>query len=322
MLKRFSWKENDIYIIQLKEDLYTIAQLLAKPHVAFFNITSERNDFSEKSIDLNAVEPFGVCMVLKGFIKTASIEKTKNIYPNRHIPIPEIFISKDREQWGNPKISDDKKTYNLVRIDPNIGDQGIMGNEIIQYNINRKAKKNPKFLSKYELTGYNMGYGLVRRLILSFENNRWIDPEKELRLLGVDNYPLKTIEEMWDYGVPRYEIEQEQKQPATEKTKDGFNYLSDMYDDPYFPRFLVDKVKSSITKVVRFLEEGSHAKEEIQEKLDKMTLEINELQEEFDQNGREIETAARESIGQTVEEILQYFKIDIEVEEAIRKRDW
>lgn len=53
-----------------------------------------------------------------------------------------------------------------------------------------------------------------------------------------------------------------------------------------------------------------------------MTLKTNELQEEFDENDSEIETVTRDSIGMTVENILKYFEIDIDAEEAIREREW
>ena len=49
-----------------------------------------------------------------------------------------------------------------------------------------------------------------------------------------------------------------------------------------------------------------------------MTLAINDLQEEFDENDSEIETVARDSIGVTVGYILDWFGIDIDVEDAIR----
>ena len=62
--------------------------------------------------------------------------------------------------------------------------------------------------------------------------------------------------------------------------------------------------------------------EKIQNKFDEMTLAINDLQEEFEDNDSEIETGARESIGETVEYILQLFDIDIDVEDAIGERDW
>ncbi|WP_428833882.1 DUF5713 family protein [Lysinibacillus telephonicus] len=77
-----------------------------------------------------------------------------------------------------------------------------------------------------------------------------------------------------------------------------------------------------ITQVVHFLEEGKHSIEEVQQKLDEMTIAINELQNEFYQNDSEIETVARDSIGITVEEILQYFELDIDIEDALRKREW
>ncbi|MEK5332350.1 DUF5713 family protein [Lysinibacillus sp. FSL W8-0992] len=106
------------------------------------------------------------------------------------------------------------------------------------------------------------------------------------------------------------------------KLDSEFKYLSDMYEDSYYPSFLVDKIKSNIIKVVHFMEEGNHSVEEVQEKLDEMTVAINELQDEFYQNDSEIETVARDSIAITVEEILQYFEVDIDIEEALRERDW
>ena len=53
-----------------------------------------------------------------------------------------------------------------------------------------------------------------------------------------------------------------------------------------------------------------------------MTLAINDLQEEFEENDSEIETGARDSIGETVEYILKWFDIDLDVEDAIGQRDW
>ncbi|CAN5367879.1 hypothetical protein BH11BAC5_BH11BAC5_07410 [soil metagenome] len=95
-----------------------------------------------------------------------------------------------------------------------------------------------------------------------------------------------------------------------------------MYEDDYFPNFLVDQLRDTIREVVSFIEEGNHTKVEIQEALDKMTLKTNELQEAFEENDSELETVARDSIGITVENILKYFDVDIDIEEAIREREW
>ena len=109
---------------------------------------------------------------------------------------------------------------------------------------------------------------------------------------------------------------------SVKKLPDNFDYLKEMYDDDYFPNFLVDQLRDTIREVVSFIEEGNHTKTEIQEALDKMTLKTNELQEAFEENDSELETVARDSIGITVENILKYFDVDIDIEEAIREREW
>ncbi|MFC3746880.1 DUF5713 family protein [Paenibacillus sp. GCM10012306] len=107
------------------------------------------------------------------------------------------------------------------------------------------------------------------------------------------------------------------------KTLDSnFQYLKDMYSDSYYPTFLVDKIKEQIVKVVLFLESGSYNNDEVQAQLDKMTLAINDIQDEFYQNDSELETVARDSIAITVEEILNFFEVDIDIETALQERDW
>lgn len=103
---------------------------------------------------------------------------------------------------------------------------------------------------------------------------------------------------------------------------ENYVLLSDMRHDEYFPEFLVDKVEALIRDVITLLESGEKDIEVIQAALDKMTLAINDLQEEFEENDSEIETAARDSIGETVEYVLGWFDIDIDIETAIGERDW
>ena len=98
--------------------------------------------------------------------------------------------------------------------------------------------------------------------------------------------------------------------------------LDEMYQDDYYPDFLVDKVKDELQKVIGLLETGETDTGVIQAKLDEAVRAVNGLQEEFDENGSEIETAARDCIGTDVRRILEWFSIPIDVEEAIRERDW
>ncbi len=98
--------------------------------------------------------------------------------------------------------------------------------------------------------------------------------------------------------------------------------LAEMYQDGYFPDFLVKKVETEIRKVIGLLETGETDPEIIQGKLDEMTCAINELEEEFEENDSELETVARDCIGETVGYVLGWFGIPIDAEEAIRERDW
>ena len=102
----------------------------------------------------------------------------------------------------------------------------------------------------------------------------------------------------------------------------NYQLLDEMYEDEYFPDFLVDKVKNELQKVIDLLENGETDTEAVQEKLDEVVCAINDLQDEFDENDSEIETVALDCIGETVAYILEWFGIPIDIEEAIRERDW
>ncbi len=102
----------------------------------------------------------------------------------------------------------------------------------------------------------------------------------------------------------------------------NYKLLDEMYQDEYYPDFLVDKVKVELQKVINLLESGETDTEIIQEKLDEAVCAINDLQDEFDENDSEIETVARDCIGVTVGYILEWFGVPIDMEEAIRERDW
>lgn len=106
------------------------------------------------------------------------------------------------------------------------------------------------------------------------------------------------------------------KLPAT------FEFLPEMYRDTYFPRHLVDKIGLLIQQVVTLLETGERDTARIQAALDRAVEGINELQDEFEENDSELETTARESIADTIYRVLEVFEIKIDLEEAIRMRDW
>ena len=65
----------------------------------------------------------------------------------------------------------------------------------------------------------------------------------------------------------------------------NYKLLDEMYHDEYYPDFLVDKVKKELQKVIDLLESGETDTEVVQETLDEAVCGINDLQEEFDENG-------------------------------------
>lgn len=102
----------------------------------------------------------------------------------------------------------------------------------------------------------------------------------------------------------------------------NYQMLAEMYQDDYYPDFLVDKISSLLRKVITLLENDETDLKVIQSALDEAVEGINDLQAEFDENDSEIETVARDTIGETVAYILEWFDINIDIEDAIGARDW
>ncbi len=99
-------------------------------------------------------------------------------------------------------------------------------------------------------------------------------------------------------------------------------FLKGMYQDSYYPKFLVDKIKDLLEQIVRYLEQGPHPFEDIQVKFDEITRAINDLEDEFLEHDSEIETVARDSIALTVIDILDVYNVKLDIEDALREREW
>ena len=108
-----------------------------------------------------------------------------------------------------------------------------------------------------------------------------------------------------------------------DKFDDQYVLLQNMFEDTYYPQFLVEKIKWQFIHLIEFLE-GTDVKEVslIQDKLDEFTMFINNMQQEFWDQDSEIETVASESIANTLEYILNWFKVDVGIEDALREREW
>ncbi len=107
-----------------------------------------------------------------------------------------------------------------------------------------------------------------------------------------------------------------------EKIK-NHDFLDCMYSDTYFPEFLVDKCKNILLELCRNIEEGKpEALSDLYKLTHASTEKINDLEEEFFENGSEIETAARECLGMNFEFVSIAYGFEADIEELIAPRTW
>ncbi|KAB7687686.1 MULTISPECIES: DUF5713 family protein [Plesiomonas] len=103
----------------------------------------------------------------------------------------------------------------------------------------------------------------------------------------------------------------------------NYSFLKGMYSDEYFPNHLVDKGKEILVRLCESIELNKPENLESLYDLTRLaTEEFNVLSEEFDKNGSEIETIAREIIGDDFYNIAKNYGYDADAEELIAARDW
>lgn len=104
----------------------------------------------------------------------------------------------------------------------------------------------------------------------------------------------------------------------------GHDFLQCMYSNGYFPDFLVDKCKAVLLDLCAQIESQKPKDLDALYKLSHhATNQINALEDEFAENGSEIETAARECLAENFEFVAHaYGFVDADIEELIGTRDW
>jgi hypothetical protein len=111
--------------------------------------------------------------------------------------------------------------------------------------------------------------------------------------------------------------------PITNSKLQHYDFLKDMYADSYFPNFLVDKGKQILMDLCEAIEKQKpDDPDEVYKLTHAATEKFNELAEEFYDNDSEIETAARESIGENFDYIVKAYGFDLDIEEVIAPREW
>lgn len=113
-----------------------------------------------------------------------------------------------------------------------------------------------------------------------------------------------------------------QKELANGKIKE-YNFLEIMYQDPHFPDFLVDKCKIILVDLCfRIEKEKPSDLEQLYRLTHEATKKINNLEDEFYDNGSEIETVARECIAEDFYFIAKAYNYEPDIEKLIAPRTW
>ena len=112
--------------------------------------------------------------------------------------------------------------------------------------------------------------------------------------------------------------------PIENEKIQNYNFLKVMYQDGYFPNFLVDKIKAILLDLCEEIEANQPLDEpQLLEFTHAATEHINDLQDEFENNDSELETEARESMGADFDFIVKAYGFDqVDIEDVIAPRDW
>jgi len=108
------------------------------------------------------------------------------------------------------------------------------------------------------------------------------------------------------------------------ETINNYSFLADMYRDNYFPNFLVDKGVKILMDVCYQIEKKSVKNlDDLYKITHAATEKFNELEDEFGENGSEIETVAREAISIDFLFIANAYRFEAaDIEELVAPRDW
>lgn len=104
----------------------------------------------------------------------------------------------------------------------------------------------------------------------------------------------------------------------------AYRFLTEMYEDAYFPDELVKKGEDILMELCQQIEQQNPASlEQLYVLTHAATERFNDLQQEFDEQGSEIETVARDCIGMDFKAIAHAYGFDdADSEVLITTRDW
>lgn len=103
---------------------------------------------------------------------------------------------------------------------------------------------------------------------------------------------------------------------------DQYILLEELYEDSFYPDFLIDKIKYLLEDFINFVEQKPKNMADVGDKIYDLIQNANSLQYEFLDNDSEYDNIARECLIRILEYIIQWFHLPINLEEALAEREW
>lgn len=107
-----------------------------------------------------------------------------------------------------------------------------------------------------------------------------------------------------------------------DKFDDQYMLLEQLYEDSFYPDFLVDKLKYLLEDFINYLETNPKNQAEVEDKIYELIINVNNFQYEFLDNNSEFDNLARECLLHDLEYILNWFHFPIDVEKVRSTREW
>ena len=174
MLKRIVSPENSVFSLQLRQDLFTLAQMRRDHIMQFFDLRREKNEWD--GIDLNNEKPLFFIVVAAKRFKGLLLEKigVDRVIPS-HAPVPMIMLN---AVVGNTGIH----SANLIELNPDFSD---IDAKVIKANLT--IDRDVDLIYKHEFTGM-LGdpEKLRRRLLRYFDTGVNWDESKEFLFKGIE----------------------------------------------------------------------------------------------------------------------------------------
>ena len=92
---------------------------------------------------------------------------------------------------------------------------------------------------------------------------------------------------------------------------DQYILLEELYEDSFYPDFLIDKIKYLLEDFINFVEQKPKNMADVGDKIYDLIQNANSLQYEFLDNDSEYDNIAREYLIRNLEYIIQWFHLPI-----------